>query len=423
MRQMALLWQSNGRRAFGFDGPGEARIWRFHRRIGQYPSVNSSQSWDDWVDSEFSRIRDTGQWRELRPLRPLEGRGTRFVDASGASVVSFASNDYLGLSSHPAVEAACAEAARIWGCGTGSSRLIVGDRLIHHELEHLLARWKGAESALVFPSGYQANIAVLTAFGSSPDCRIVSDELNHASIIDGARLARAEIQVFRHKDLDHARSLVRTAPGRVIVVTDSVFSMDGDVAPVVELAHVCAETGALLVTDDAHAVLELPHPEIDLPWLRVGTLSKTLGSQGGFVAGPARFVDLLVNRARSFIFTTGLTPPAAASAMAALQIARSDEGAQLLSRLRSHIATLAGDHPSPIIPVVLGPEAEALRAAQQLLAEGLLVPAIRPPTVPTGTSRLRVSLSAVHAEEDVRRLATALAALGRGDTPPARPPG
>ena len=325
-------------------------------------------------------------------------------------MVSFASNDYLGLAGHPAVARACAEAAETWGTGTGSSRLVVGDRVLHRQLEQTLAAWRGEQSALLFPSGYHANLAVLTTF-AGPGVRIVSDELNHASIIDGARLSSADVCVYRHGDVDHAAALVDDAPGRVVLVSDSVFSMDGDIAPVRELSELAARTGALLVLDDAHAVFDLPVLADGVSAVRVGTLSKTLGAQGGFVAGPEPFVDLMVNRARSFIFTTGLAPPVVAAASAALSVLMSAEGDSLRSRLRRSVDAVAGGHPSPIVAVVIGSEADALMAADRLLAAGLLVPAIRPPTVPPGTSRLRISLSAAHSDEDVDRLRAALAAL------------
>jgi len=321
-------------------------------------------------------------------------------------VVSFASNDYLGLAAHPSVTAAAGEAARRWGVGAGSSRLIVGDRTVHHDLEERLASWRGAERALVFPSGYHANLAVLTVFGSG--AVIVSDQLNHASLIDGARLSRASVAVYRHGDVEQAEQLLASAPGRAVLVTDTVFSMDGDVAPVEELAAACSRRGALLVLDDAHAVFPSPAVDPSTAHLRVGTLSKALGSQGGYVAGPGPWVDLLVNRARSFIFTTGLSPVCAAAACAAVDVCRSGEGLDLLARLRAHVDVLRPGHPSPILPVVLGDEDAALKAADRLLECGLLVPAIRPPTVPPGSSRLRVSLSAAHDPADVARLAAAL---------------
>jgi 8-amino-7-oxononanoate synthase len=372
--------------------------------------------WDQWVTSELAAVGESGRRRRLRPL---DGPGPTVRAGDGTRLVSFASNDYLGLSSHPAVAAAAAEAARRVGTGAGSSRLIVGDRFLHHELEAALADWRGAEAALVFASGYQANVAVLTTFGASGATRIVSDELNHASIIDGARLARAEVTVYRHGDVDHAAELVRSAPGPVLVVTDSVFSMDGDIAPLAELSRLCAETGALLVADDAHAVGPLPGVDPAAPSLRVGTLSKALGSQGGFVVGPRSYMDLLVNRARPFIFSTGLSPMAVAAALAALAVVRSPEGQCLHRRLRAHIEALRPGHLTPILPVVLGSEQAALDASAALLRRGLLVPAIRPPTVPPGTSRLRVSLSAAHRPEEVARLAAALDGLGAGTGPAA----
>jgi 8-amino-7-oxononanoate synthase len=331
--------------------------------------------------------------------------------ADGTAVISFASNDYLGLSTHPEVRRAAHEALDRWGAGTGSSRLIVGHRPVHCALEDDIAAWRNSEAALVFPTGYQTNLGVLTTFGGG--ARIVSDELNHASIIDGARLAKAEVTVYRHGDVEHAAHLVAGATGRVLVVSDTVFSMDGDVADVKGLSEMCARAGALLVLDDAHAVLgegaalASPGP----PCLRVGTLSKALGSQGGYVTGPRSWIDLLINRARSFIFTTGLSPASAAAARAALAVCRSSEGDARREALRRHIGTIRPGHPTPIIPIMIGDETAALDAAGRLLQQGVLVPAIRPPTVPYGTSRLRVSLSAAHSGADIDRLVEALKVL------------
>jgi 8-amino-7-oxononanoate synthase len=283
----------------------------------------------------------------------------------------------------------------------------VGSRPVHDELEAELAAWKGAEAALLFSSGYAANVGVLSAL-AGPEVRVLSDELNHASIIDGCRLSRAEVGVYRHKDLDHVASLLGDAGGRALVVTDAVFSMDGDEAPVLELAEVCAAHGALLVLDEAHAVLGPRFDADPSAVLRVGTLSKTLGALGGFVAGPRPLVDLLVNRARSFVFSTALAPADAAAAQAALRIVRSAEGEALVARLRRNVERVAPGHPSPIVPVVLGDEQAALDASAALLEQGLLVPAIRPPTVPEGTSRLRVALSAAHTDAEVDALVAAL---------------
>jgi 8-amino-7-oxononanoate synthase len=377
-----------------------------------------SGHWEARVDGELDAVRAAGRWRVTRDLAttgPVTG------ELDGRPVVTFASNDYLGLTHHPRVIAAAHAALDRWGAGSGSSRLIVGSRPLHAELEAELAAWRGTEAALLFPTGFAANLGVLATLGG-PDVTILSDELNHASIVDGARLARADVRVYRHADLDHLAKLLidvgAAGRGPALVVTDSAFSMDGDVVDVAALVDTCADHDALVVLDEAHAVLG---PRVDLAAaadrdvtvLRVGTLSKALGSLGGFVAGPRRYVDLLRNRARPFVFTTAPTPADAAAALAAVRIVCSAEGEAPVARLRGHVERLRPGHPTPIVPVVLGDEAAALAAAGDLLARGLLVPAIRPPTVPVGSSRLRVALSAAHTGEQVDRLAAALRTLGR----------
>jgi 8-amino-7-oxononanoate synthase len=354
------------------------------------------------------------------------------------------------LSAHPAVVAAAHDALTRWGAGSAASRLVTGSRPIHSELEQALAAWKGTEAAVSFPTGFAANLGVLCALGG-PGVRVLSDELNHASIIDGCRLSRSALAVYRHRDMGHLEELLAdapapaaagpgpgattTAPTPTIVVTDSVFSMDGDTAPLHELAALCRRHDALLILDEAHAVLG---PDLPLATgrdggggmgdrdragaqggmvVRVGTMSKTLGSLGGFVAASRDVVDLIVNRARAYIFSTAPTPADAAAALAALRVVQSSEGAALMGRLAGLIGRLTEvglappGHPSPIIPVVLGSEQAALNASAALLQDGLWVPAIRPPTVPVGTSRLRVTLSAAHSDEDVTRLLHALALL------------
>jgi len=244
-----------------------------------------------------------------------------------------------------------------------------------------------------------------------------SDELNHASIIDGCRLARAEVRIYPHRDLEALDAALAAVRGRSIVVTDTVFSMDGDQCDVAGVVEVARRHGALLVLDEAHAVLGPELGDVSgVDVLRVGTLSKALGSLGGFVAGPRRFVDLLVNRARPYIFTTAPTPADAGAALAALGVVRSDEGDRLRDRLRLLVARVAGAvgagaHPSPILPVVIGGEAEAVAASTSLLDQGLWVPAIRPPTVAPGTSRLRITLSATHTDVEVDRLLVGLDGL------------
>ena len=366
-------------------------------------------SWHPWADRERDRIRSAGQWRAPRDLDAAGPEGKLAPD--GAPVVSFASNDYLGLTQHPSVVAAAHAALDRWGAGSGAARLIVGSRPVHSELEAALASWKRTEAAVQFPTGFAANLGTLSVLGG-PDVLVCSDELNHASIIDGCRMSRSEVAVYRHSDLDHLATLVESRGSRrALVVTDTVFSMDGDVAQVEALVELCARTGALLMLDEAHAVLG-PDPHLDtIEAVRVGTLSKTLGSLGGFVAGPRQYTELLVNRARPYIFTTAPTPADTAAALAAVGVIRSPDGDELTTRLRANVERLRPGHPSPIVPVVLGDEARTLGAAATLLDQGLLVPAIRPPTVPPGTSRLRVALSAAHAPSQVDALAAALARL------------
>jgi 8-amino-7-oxononanoate synthase len=361
--------------------------------------------WIAWASGELDALRAVHRFRE--PV-PFDGDGPDGV-VRGRRVVSFASNDYLGLAAHPQVRAAAITAIERFGTGAMASRLIVGTRSLHRELEHELAQWKCTESALVFSSGYAANLGVLTTLGTS-DVTLFSDELNHASLIDGCRLSKARTIIYRHLDLAHLATLLTQTAGRKIVITESVFSMDGDSAPLPELAQLCVDHGALLVLDEAHAVLGPKLSPIDnLQVLYVGTLSKTLASLGGFVAGPERLIELLVNRARTFIFTTGLSPADTAAALAALRICQSNEGDRLRMRLRTLIDLLRPGHPSAIIPIIVGEDSAALAAASRLREAGIHVPAIRPPTVPKGTSRLRVALSAAHSEAMVVLLRDALA--------------
>ena len=393
---------------------------------GPGPGSPDGSAWRSWVEASCRVVDAAGQWRRPRTFDargpvgqlPVTGDGR-----SGVEVVSFASNDYLGLSTHPAVVSAAHEALDRWGAGSGASRLVTGSRPVHAELEEALARWKGCERAVLLPTGFAANLSVLEVFAAE-GAHLFSDELNHASIIDGCRAARAGVTVYRHGDLDQLDALLGTVPGRPVVVTDTVFSMDGDAADLDGLVEVAGRHGALLVLDEAYAVLgpELtadrsgtPAGAVDV--LRVGTLSKTLGALGGFVAGPTRFIELLENRARPYIFTTAPTPADAAAGLAALGVVRSAEGDELRSRLGGHVARVSAAlgrtyQPSPIVPVVIGEEERAVAASADLLDRGLWVPAIRPPTVPPGTSRLRVTVSAAHTDEQVDGLVAALGALG-----------
>ena len=373
----------------------------------------AERRWSELIRDRNEAARSSGRWRSIRSLD--SGSPATRITESAQPVVTFASNDYLGLTQHPAVIAAAADALTTYGAGSGAARLIVGSRPIHAELEHALSAWSGRDAALLFPTGFQANLGVIGALvaaaGRGPDAAVVySDELNHASIIDGIRAARADAVVYRHADVDHLRELMADRRDRpALVITDAVFSMDGDLAPLDALDEVCASPGALLVVDEAHAVLGPPTPAGAVV---VGTLSKAFGSVGGFVAADRAVIDLCVNTARSFIFTTAGAPADAAAALAAVRIVASAEGDALRSRLRDNIDVVRRGHPSPVVPVLLGSEERAVEVADALLCQGLLVPAIRPPTVAPGTCRLRVAVSAAHRTTDLVRLRDTLADMG-----------
>jgi 8-amino-7-oxononanoate synthase len=343
-------------------------------------------------------------------------------------MLAFCSNDYLDLAFHPALAAAAAHAARRDGFGASASRLVSADLPAHRELESALAAHLGRPAALVFPTGYQANVGALVALAGRDDL-VVSDALNHASIVDGCRLSRCQIAIYPHCDAAAATRLLADGHSfrRRILVTESLFSMDGDVAPLADLAEVAARTDAVLVVDEAHAFATLGPNGRGLcaaagivPDVFVGTLGKSIGAAGGFVVGPQALRDVLVNRARTFIYTTALPPPVAAAAAAGLTLAAGAEGARRRDRLANRCAWLADrlasagltspSQPStgPIFPVVLGDEARALAVAAALRDRGFFIPAIRPPTVPAGSARLRLTLSAGHGPDDLERLMTAL---------------
>lgn len=368
---------------------------------------DAAQTWSEQATVELDALRGMNRFRQSVPF---DGDGPEGV-VQGRRVVSFASNDYLGLASHPRVKAAAHAAIDKFGTGAMASRLIVGTRSLHFELEAALARWKSAQRALVFPTGYAANLGVLATFGRE-EVTVFSDALNHASIIDGCRLAKGKTLVYRHGDLEQLGSLMNRTTGKKLVVSETVFSMDGDRADVAGLADLCVRHGALLVLDEAHDVFDQKMPAVSgLEVLRIGTLSKTLGTLGGFVAGPQPLIELLTNRARTFIFTTGLPPADTAAAIAALEICTGEEGAALRARLRGFVDMFNPEHPSAILPVIIGEDAAALAAAARLFEDGVYVPAIRPPTVAAGTARLRVTFSAAHTQEMCVRLRRALDGL------------
>lgn len=377
-------------------------------------------------ERDLQRLASIDQHRSLAPVGPLRGQRGLQVARDGRPVALFSSNDYLGLSQHAEVRQAAAEAAAQWGMGPRGSALVCGYSEPHAALAADLARLKGAEAAVLFPTGYQANVAALQAL-AAPGVTIFSDALNHASIIDGCRLAKAagaQICVYRHRDLAHLAQLLAAHEGLRVIVSDVVFSMDGTRTPLAELVALKRRFGALLVTDAAHATLVFGpggsglagalglSAEIDL---QVGTLSKAFGAQGGFVAASRLVIDWLVNRARGLIFSTALPVPVVAAAHAALRVGRREEA--LRTRLRQHEARLAAlldqSVEGPIVPIIFGEAQRALEASAALAEAGFHVPAIRPPTVPAGTSRLRVALSAAHTEAQVEALCAALRPLLR----------
>ncbi len=368
---------------------------------------------DSWAKEALASLEAADLRRHLEPLQSPQGPR---VCVAGRAYVNFSSNDYLGLANDPDVVAAGRAALERHGAGAGASRLVVGDSDAHHALERALATFEGTEAALLFNSGYAANVGVLTALFGPGDV-IFSDAWNHASLIDGCRLSRAQVVVYRHRDVEHLEALLRAHPGRRrVVVTDTVFSMDGDRAPLKAIGALCQQHGAALMIDEAHGtgvlgangrgLCEVDGVEADL---HVGTLSKALGGFGAYVCSTAAVRELLFNKARSLVFSTALPPAVCAAASMALQkLQEPERRARLQARIAQLAEGLGVKGESAVFSVVLGEAAVALKVSQRLREQGLLVKAIRPPTVPEGTSRLRISVSAAHSEEEVGALLKAL---------------
>jgi 8-amino-7-oxononanoate synthase len=360
---------------------------------------------------QFARQKlDTLEQAHLRrALVPTERSDDLYVERRGRSLLSFSCNDYLGLSQHPNLKAAAIAAIERYGVGAGASRLVTGDHPLYAELEQRLARLKGAESACVFGSGYLANAGIAPVFASRDDL-ILIDELSHASLWTGARLSRAEVVTFRHSDLGHAADLLkqhRARHRRALLITESVFSMDGDCAPLVELAALARESDTWLMVDDAHDVDFAKAAGAEVP-IRIGTLSKAIGAYGGYVCASQPVIDLIRNRARTLIYSTGLPPSVVATAIAALDVIEREPERLTLPLNKARAFTRAAGLPlaqSAIVPVLIGPADAALAASRMLEAEGLLAVAIRPPTVLEGTARLRLSFSAAHPDAEIARLA------------------
>ncbi|HXV06291.1 MAG TPA: 8-amino-7-oxononanoate synthase [Solirubrobacterales bacterium] len=380
------------------------------------------------IAERLDELRGKGLYRRLRLIEGPQGSR---VLLDGRPVLLLCSNNYLGLADHPRVREAAAEAALRWGAGAGASRLVSGNMEPHGRLERRLAEFKGYEEALLFGSGYLANTGAIATLARRGEV-VFSDELNHASIVDGCRLARAETFVYRHGDVEHLEWGLREAEGRgSLIVTDGVFSMDGDVAPLAALAPLARRHGCRLMVDEAHATgalgpggrgsvaaAGLGGEEGDLV---VGTLGKALGSYGAYVCASRELVEYLLNTARSFIFSTALPPPAAAAALAALELLA--EQPELVERLRSNAEALrtalaaegldAGGAGTQIVPVEIGAATPTMELCERLLERGVFAQGIRPPTVPEGSSRLRFTAMATHRPEELREAARAVGEAAR----------
>ena len=384
------------------------------------------------IEERLAELESMGLGRRLRLISGPQGPT---VLLEGKPVLLLCSNNYLGLADHPKVREAAAEAATRWGVGTGSSRLVSGTMTIHGRLEERLAAFKGTESCVLFGSGYLANLGVIGAL-AGPGDTIFSDELNHASIIDGCRLSRATVVVYRHRDVEqlewslHKHAAGRDGGGRRVIVSDSVFSMDGDVAPLAEIVELARAYGARTIIDEAHATGNLGPDgrgavaeagldgEVDVV---VGTLGKALGSYGAYACASSEIVQYLINTARPLIFSTAPPPPAVAGALAALEllVERPHRVRRLRSNARALRAALAeegfpiAESDMHIVPLIVGEERMALRLCNEAIERGVFAQAIRPPTVADGTSRLRLTTMASHTPAELRSAAAALGAIAR----------
>ena len=388
-----------------------------------------SASLDEFAERKLAALE---QRNLRRTLIETERLGPVEVKRRGKRLISFSCNDYLNLSQHQAIKAAAVEATEKYGVGAGASRLVTGNHPLFAELEAKLAKLKGAEAACVFGSGYLANTGIIPALAGVDDM-VVVDKLSHACIFAGAKLAGGALHVFRHNDTGHLGEILaahRADHPRALIVTDGVFSMDGDLAPIGELADIAAEHDAWLMTDDAHGLgvvgcgrgsgtVNLPSPKQSSGFaqagggkgrvpLQMGTLSKAIGGYGGYLCASQSVIDLIRTRCRTLFYSTGLPPGVVAAAIAALELIESDPdyAALPLTKAKAFTALLGlSEAESPIVPIVLGDSERTLLASRLLEDEGFLVVAIRPPTVPDGTARLRVTFTAAHKDEDIARLA------------------
>ncbi len=372
----------------------------------------------DQLGAELEQVRAAGLYRQFRNISSAQGAR---VNVGGRDLLNFSSNDYLGLANDPILKGAATDAIIRWGVGAGASRLVCGNLEPYRQLEEALARFKHKEAALVFGSGYAANVGAITALAGKADVLIL-DKLDHASIIDGARQSGATIRVYPHLNLRKLEDILQQSQSyrRRLIITETVFSMDGDQAPLAEIVALKEKYAAWLMLDEAHATgvfgenrrgLAEQLGVEDKIEITLGTLSKALGCAGGFIVGTQPLIDLLRNRARSLIYSTALPPSVCAAATAAVEFVMSAAGAQRQARLWENVRAVGGQ--SPIHPVIVGDERATVELSEKLLAAGLLVPAIRYPTVPKGKARLRVTVSAEHTDADVQQFLKVYATLAR----------
>jgi 8-amino-7-oxononanoate synthase len=379
----------------------------------------------DWIQDELSHLEDRNLLRQ-RVVR--SGKLGPEIVVDGRRFVNFASNDYLGMAADPALPEVVSRTVLRGGWGSGASPLVVGRSAVHAELERRLAKFLGCEAALLFPTGFAANLGTIPVLVGNQDL-IFSDEKNHASIIDGCRLSQARTVIYPHGDHQRLAELVAAKSARrKLIVTDGLFSMDGDLAPLDELADIAQTNDALIMVDEAHALgvigpagrgAAAHFDVVDRVAIRVGTLSKSFGSHGGFVAGSRALIDLLANRARSYVFSTAGPVASAAVALAAMHIMRDEPGRrERLLQMSNHVRQQlraqgwdTGRSESHIVPVVIGDSAKTVQCAEQLRESSLWVPAIRPPSVPPGGALLRISLSSAHTDGMIDRLLTSVAKL------------
>lgn len=372
----------------------------------------------DFIEKELKEIKQNDLFRTLKSIE--EGLDSK-VTIKGKNLINFCSNDYLGLSDHPKVVERAIEIMKKHGVGAGASRLVSGNYGIHEELESDISKFKGTESSIVFPSGYMANMGTIQALVGKQDAVII-DRLDHASIVDGARLSGAKLLVYSHKDMADLEKVLSKAKTfrRRLVVTDHVFSMDGDIAPVNELIDVCEKNETLLMIDTAHSTgvlpMEIKNKAAISELIIMGTLSKAVGSLGGFVSGSQQLIEYLRNKARTFVYTTALPPSIAAASIAAIEIIGKDDSFrktlwQNVTYLQTKLKTLSLNtlgSQTQIVPILMGDAGKAVKISDHLFDKGILLTAIRPPTVPKDTSRLRLTVTAKHTKEDIDLLATRL---------------